>query len=127
MYEGDCNQAVVFLFTLNYLNVRNNEYGLEFFRQILKLEGLRGQKAAIVIRLFYEEERQKAKERMSLGGKGGNEEGSANLHTLEMGKDVAEILAKQPNRSEEHTSELQSRFDIVCRLLLEKKKTERCT
>src|SRR5699024_12641136 len=30
----------------------------------------------------------------------------------------------QPNfalRSEEHTSELQSRFDLVCRLLLEKK------
>src|SRR5207249_10961105 len=27
-------------------------------------------------------------------------------------------------RSEEHTSELQSRFDLVCRLLLEKKKTE---
>src|SRR5699024_11220651 len=24
-----------------------------------------------------------------------------------------------PNRSEEHTSELQSRFDLVCRLLLE--------
>src|SRR5699024_12332292 len=31
-------------------------------------------------------------------------------------------------RSEEHTSELQSRFDLVCRLLLEKKKkpTTRC-
>src|SRR5438067_9034565 len=28
-------------------------------------------------------------------------------------------------RSEEHTSELQSRFDLVCRLLLEKKK-KRC-
>src|SRR5699024_12422377 len=28
-----------------------------------------------------------------------------------------------PPRSEEHTSELQSRFDLVCRLLLEKKKT----
>src|SRR5437868_12667386 len=28
-------------------------------------------------------------------------------------------------RSEEHTSELQSRFDLVCRLLLEKKKNER--
>src|SRR5699024_11976368 len=28
------------------------------------------------------------------------------------------------DRSEEHTSELQSRFDLVCRLLLEKKKTE---
>src|SRR5437868_8068729 len=27
-----------------------------------------------------------------------------------------------PKRSEEHTSELQSRFDLVCRLLLEKKK-----
>src|SRR2546421_5986152 len=27
-------------------------------------------------------------------------------------------------RSEEHTSELQSRSDLVCRLLLEKKKTE---
>src|SRR5699024_12413247 len=28
-------------------------------------------------------------------------------------------------RSEEHTSELQSRFDLVCRLLLEKKKEHR--
>src|SRR5690349_24919787 len=27
-----------------------------------------------------------------------------------------------PSRSEEHTSELQSRRDLVCRLLLEKKK-----
>src|SRR5437868_9666025 len=27
-------------------------------------------------------------------------------------------------RSDEHTSELQSRFDLVCRLLLEKKKTK---
>src|SRR2546428_10298102 len=29
---------------------------------------------------------------------------------------------KMPPRSEEHTSELQSRSDLVCRLLLEKKK-----
>src|SRR5438067_3587066 len=29
---------------------------------------------------------------------------------------------KGDSRSEEHTSELQSRFDLVCRLLLEKKK-----
>src|SRR5438034_11435152 len=29
-------------------------------------------------------------------------------------------------RSEEHTSELQSHSDLVCRLLLEKKKTRRC-
>src|SRR5438067_10432241 len=31
-------------------------------------------------------------------------------------------LAGLNSRSEEHTSELQSRFDLVCRLLLEKKK-----
>src|SRR5699024_11866352 len=30
--------------------------------------------------------------------------------------------AVPPGRSEEHTSELQSRFDLVCRHLLEKKK-----
>src|SRR5207247_9462643 len=29
---------------------------------------------------------------------------------------------RRPVRSEEHTSELQSRVDLVCRLLLEKKK-----
>src|SRR5699024_11557164 len=29
---------------------------------------------------------------------------------------------RHPIRSEEHTSELQSRFELVCRLLLEKKK-----
>src|SRR2546427_5169232 len=32
------------------------------------------------------------------------------------------ILAKSPSRSEEHTSELQSQSNLVCRLLLEKKK-----
>src|SRR5438067_4578317 len=31
------------------------------------------------------------------------------------------------HRSEEHTSELQSRFDLVCRLLLEKKKKKKKT
>src|SRR2546421_5915561 len=31
-------------------------------------------------------------------------------------------LASDDERSEEHTSELQSRSDLVCRLLLEKKK-----
>src|SRR2546428_6157621 len=30
-------------------------------------------------------------------------------------------------RSEEHTSELQSRSDLVCRLLLEKKKKQSCS
>src|SRR3712207_7618356 len=34
------------------------------------------------------------------------------------------LLAAFPDRSEEHTSELQSRQYLVCRLLLEKKKTK---
>src|SRR2546422_5387479 len=33
------------------------------------------------------------------------------------------IEQRQAQRSEEHTSELQSRLHLVCRLLLEKKKT----
>src|SRR5207249_10243451 len=37
----------------------------------------------------------------------------------------AEIGGHQHDRSEEHTSELQSRFDLVCRLLLEKKKRDK--
>src|SRR5476649_835222 len=45
-----------------------------------------------------------------------------------LGADVAAVMITNPNtlgvfeRSEEHTSELQSHSDIVCRLLLEKKK-----
>src|SRR5689334_23936960 len=36
-----------------------------------------------------------------------------------------EILRLGADRSEEHTSELQSQFHLVCRLLLEKKKKHR--
>src|SRR5699024_12377160 len=41
----------------------------------------------------------------------------------ELANDIFEKSMRQfaLNRSEEHTSELQSRFDLVCRLLLEKK------
>src|SRR5690606_41817990 len=35
---------------------------------------------------------------------------------------VATVVLKLTERSEEHTSELQSRENLVCRLLLEKKK-----
>src|SRR5699024_2917606 len=35
--------------------------------------------------------------------------------------DLAALGREHGARSEEHTSELQSRFDLVCRLLLEKK------
>src|SRR5699024_12366146 len=37
-------------------------------------------------------------------------------------RSTRKITASATTRSEEHTSELQSRFDLVCRLLLEKKK-----
>src|SRR5438105_6173356 len=42
---------------------------------------------------------------------------------------IFRLIAKAPTlaafRSEEHTSELQSRVDLVCRLLLEKKKEKK--
>src|SRR2546429_9857615 len=37
---------------------------------------------------------------------------------------TAKLPGGSPPRSEEHTSELQSRLHLVCRLLLEKKKTK---
>src|SRR5699024_11520053 len=37
-------------------------------------------------------------------------------------KNAKKISVGDTAKSEEHTSELQSRFDLVCRLLLEKKK-----
>src|SRR5882762_11802000 len=47
-----------------------------------------------------------------------------NLHAAQM--DVRRSVA-DPLRSEEHTSELQSHFNLVCRLLLEKKKKNTCS
>src|SRR2546422_7403090 len=43
-----------------------------------------------------------------------------NLEHLAIGGDIQPHF--RPSRSEEHTSELQSRLHLVCRLLLEKKK-----
>src|SRR5690349_22431252 len=40
-----------------------------------------------------------------------------------MGGSEIDLSQADFNRSEEHTSELQSRRDLVCRLLLEKKKS----
>src|SRR5699024_12526404 len=48
--------------------------------------------------------------------------GRAAAPTRPHGTGRAEPQPTRPARSEEHTSELQSRFDLVCRLLLEKKK-----
>src|SRR5260370_26179642 len=38
-----------------------------------------------------------------------------------------EAIRDKPGRSEEHTSELQSHLNLVCRLLLEKKKQNKDT
>src|SRR3712207_8820670 len=44
---------------------------------------------------------------------------------LELNGIRLEVFARQSSRSEEHTSELQSRQYLVCRLLLEKKKRKK--
>src|SRR5206468_7692890 len=44
------------------------------------------------------------------------------IHPRAGGRGVSRHPVAAPCRSEEHTSELQSRSDLVCRLLLEKKK-----
>src|SRR2546430_12440912 len=55
--------------------------------------------------------------------------GEDGIQAVPRGKLFAFIdLADQTNmRSEEHTSELQSQSNLVCRLLLEKKKAHTCT
>src|SRR5699024_11879644 len=64
-------------------------------------------------------------------------EGDTNLETVKKFNELkagydnllnayeALVVKNAQSRSEEHTSELQSRFDLVCRLLLEKKNTKR--
>src|SRR5437588_2895463 len=47
--------------------------------------------------------------------------------TVQKGKDRWELDRDSNTRSEEHTSELQSHSDLVCRLLLEKKKKKKRT
>src|SRR5206468_11004575 len=48
--------------------------------------------------------------------------GAAGLETVVVTGDKDMMQLVDERRSEEHTSELQSRSDLVCRLLLEKKK-----
>src|SRR5207249_12231501 len=47
------------------------------------------------------------------------------VQTVFIRTDAYEHRLHGRERSEEHTSELQSRFDLVCRLLLEKKKKKK--
>src|SRR2546423_5041455 len=48
----------------------------------------------------------------------------ADLAARAIAQEPALLGADRPDRSEEHTSELQSLAYLVCRLLLEKKKTK---
>src|SRR2546422_6123180 len=55
---------------------------------------------------------------------GGTEEIPVDVRILSAtNRNLSEMV--EENRSEEHTSELQSRLHLVCRLLLEKKKKRR--
>src|SRR6202012_6276774 len=45
-------------------------------------------------------------------------------HADATARSLCDAARPVPHRSEEHTSELQSHSDLVCRLLLEKKKKE---
>src|SRR5438034_7784140 len=54
-------------------------------------------------------------------GHGGDDTGASSRSGL-MEKELVLDVARRLGRSEEHTSELQSHSDLVCRLLLEKKK-----
>src|SRR2546422_3861574 len=51
------------------------------------------------------------------------QDGLAKRISVERGRN--HVHSSPGERSEEHTSELQSRLHLVCRLLLEKKKTQR--
>src|SRR5258707_9750135 len=60
---------------------------------------------------------------LSVGGKGTGFRGDAVIVDDPLNAADATSKAIRDSRSEEHTSELQSRQYLVCRLLLEKKKT----
>src|SRR2546427_2909398 len=67
------------------------------------------------------------------GEVGGERVGSGERHLVVVGVRVAPLHPRERRagerrlRSEEHTSELQSQSNLVCRLLLEKKKKNHCT
>src|SRR3712207_7686059 len=56
---------------------------------------------------------------------GGHEVGAGEDRPVPVGLVEGDAAAPRRRRSEEHTSELQSRQYLVCRLLLEKKKINR--
>src|SRR5699024_5987087 len=82
-------------FSQKYSNFKRNCLRLAFFEGEVKYTDFMGDMSKIIKDLFI---------------------GTIVLRPLNVGNIGHTLL-----RSEEHTSELQSRFDLVCRLLLEKK------
>src|SRR2546421_3871221 len=60
--------------------------------------------------------------RSGVAGRGGEHERRSGAVSVDLSAPPQSTRADPQRRSEEHTSELQSRSDLVCRLLLEKKK-----
>src|SRR5438309_12027080 len=60
---------------------------------------------------------------MRIVGKAG---GATTVGVVGIGTTTPNYVGQNATRSEEHTSELQSQFHLVCRLLLEKKNTSQC-
>src|SRR5437868_8062974 len=70
--------------------------------------------------------REEAAKLLASSAKLGSPKAAYNLALLYLdGQTLPQDQARRRTRSEEHTSELQSRFDLVCRLLLEKKKKKK--
>src|SRR5258705_4924190 len=61
------------------------------------------------------------------GGRESARGGGGSLCGRVIGEHAATLSPQSPERSEEHTSELQSLRHLVCRLLLEKKNRPDCT
>src|SRR5437016_8252791 len=67
-----------------------------------------------------------ARELVAVSRQGGSVLSGKRLQRQKRDSDTSELTPHvRPRRSEEHTSELQSLTNLVCRLLLEKKKTKK--
>src|SRR5688572_32533908 len=64
----------------------------------------------------------KEKEQRHQGKRKAKGDGQADDSPKQLGVPQLEQVGRKGSRSEEHTSELQSQSNLVCRLLLEKKK-----
>src|SRR5207249_8042935 len=77
---------------------------------------------AFAVATLWAAERARREDSLLALGTAGALAGCAAGYRLQIGVVALALPAAEVLRSEEHTSELQSRFDLVCRLLLEKKK-----